>query len=183
MAIAKKKQELKKQEDNLPALNSMYEEDAGKGFEEADKDSFAIPFLKLHQKMSPQLDEGNAAYIEGAKAGRFCNTVTNKIYESVTVLPCHYSRSFLEWVPRNDGGGLVNVFDAAEGVKLMMTTTKDENNRDLLPEGNELQDTRSHYVLDRKSTRLNSSHRCNSYAVFCLKKRSQPLFGLNGRAV
>src|SRR5215210_2953074 len=25
--------------------------------------------------------------------------------------------------------------------------------------------------LDRKSTRLNSSHRCNSYAVFCLKKK------------
>src|SRR5437764_5829184 len=26
-------------------------------------------------------------------------------------------------------------------------------------------------VLDRKSTRLNSSHRCISYAVFCLKKK------------
>src|SRR5437762_11483244 len=25
--------------------------------------------------------------------------------------------------------------------------------------------------LDRKSTRLNSSHRCSSYAVFCLKKK------------
>src|SRR5437763_4978228 len=25
-------------------------------------------------------------------------------------------------------------------------------------------------LLDRKSTRLNSSHRCTSYAVFCLKK-------------
>src|SRR5437764_11141699 len=25
--------------------------------------------------------------------------------------------------------------------------------------------------LDRKSTRLNSSHRCISYAVFCLKKK------------
>src|SRR5437879_9082074 len=25
--------------------------------------------------------------------------------------------------------------------------------------------------VDRKSTRLNSSHRCISYAVFCLKKR------------
>src|SRR5437762_10676406 len=24
-------------------------------------------------------------------------------------------------------------------------------------------------IRDRKSTRLNSSHRCNSYAVFCLK--------------
>src|SRR5437763_13179239 len=26
-------------------------------------------------------------------------------------------------------------------------------------------------MIDRKSTRLNSSHRCISYAVFCLKKK------------
>src|SRR5437879_10083077 len=26
-------------------------------------------------------------------------------------------------------------------------------------------------IADRKSTRLNSSHRCISYAVFCLKKK------------
>src|SRR5436189_4827310 len=28
-------------------------------------------------------------------------------------------------------------------------------------------------AADRKSTRLNSSHRCISYAVFCLKKKTQ----------
>src|SRR5438094_6741274 len=28
---------------------------------------------------------------------------------------------------------------------------------------------------DRKSTRLNSSHRTNSYAVFCLKKKNKKL--------
>src|SRR5437764_5718554 len=28
-------------------------------------------------------------------------------------------------------------------------------------------------VADRKSTRLNSSHRCISYAVFCLKKKKK----------
>src|SRR5438094_6434800 len=28
-------------------------------------------------------------------------------------------------------------------------------------------------TLDRKSTRLNSSHRTNSYAVFCLKKKKK----------
>src|SRR5437762_6950669 len=27
--------------------------------------------------------------------------------------------------------------------------------------------------IDRKSTRLNSSHRCISYAVFCLKKKKE----------
>src|SRR5437879_7131920 len=30
---------------------------------------------------------------------------------------------------------------------------------------------RARSALDRKSTRLNSSHRCISYAVFCLKKK------------
>src|SRR5437879_8837116 len=30
---------------------------------------------------------------------------------------------------------------------------------------------RSSTAADRKSTRLNSSHRCISYAVFCLKKK------------
>src|SRR5437763_8003866 len=28
------------------------------------------------------------------------------------------------------------------------------------------------HLVDRKSTRLNSSHRCISYAVFCLKKKN-----------
>src|SRR5436189_3091345 len=28
-------------------------------------------------------------------------------------------------------------------------------------------------ITDRKSTRLNSSHRCISYAVFCLKKKKK----------
>src|SRR5437764_8684096 len=29
--------------------------------------------------------------------------------------------------------------------------------------------------IDRKSTRLNSSHRCISYAVFCLKKKKKKI--------
>src|SRR5437764_8795694 len=36
-----------------------------------------------------------------------------------------------------------------------------------------------HWLLqvtqDRKSTRLNSSHRCISYAVFCLKKKNKTM--------
>ena len=38
-------------------------------------------------------------------------------------------------------------------------------------------------VVDRKSTRLNSSHGYISYAVFCLKKkkqRNQDIMGMNG---
>src|SRR5436189_4007155 len=37
--------------------------------------------------------------------------------------------------------------------------------------------TRAHLEprRDRKSTRLNSSHRCISYAVFCLKKKNKTI--------
>src|SRR5437762_10571304 len=34
-------------------------------------------------------------------------------------------------------------------------------------------------AVDRKSTRLNSSHRCNSYAVFCLKKNNNNMITLS----
>src|SRR5258708_21578223 len=35
--------------------------------------------------------------------------------------------------------------------------------------------------IDRKSTRLNSSHQIISYAVFCLKKKKTPSLEMTGR--
>src|ERR1017187_8507711 len=40
-----------------------------------------------------------------------------------------------------------------------------------------LRSTSLSFGTDRKSTRLNSSHRCISYAVFCLKKQEDAGFG------
>src|SRR5437763_8737432 len=37
--------------------------------------------------------------------------------------------------------------------------------------------------VDRKSTRLNSSHRCISYAVFCLKKKKKTTTGHHSKAI
>src|SRR2546427_1203290 len=38
-------------------------------------------------------------------------------------------------------------------------------------------------LIDRKSTRLNSSHSQISYAVFCLKKKKMPYGNVNGGVV
>src|SRR5437879_9828164 len=40
-------------------------------------------------------------------------------------------------------------------------------------DGGRLRGPRDSRDRDRKSTRLNSSHRCISYAVFCLKKKKK----------
>src|SRR5437762_9254520 len=42
---------------------------------------------------------------------------------------------------------------------------------------------RKRHPRDRKSTRLNSSHRCISYAVFCLKKKKKRKPALVKRAL
>src|SRR5437762_10717319 len=44
-------------------------------------------------------------------------------------------------------------------------------NRQILKQ--ELEAIFARHTVDRKSTRLNSSHRCISYAVFCLKKKKK----------
>src|SRR5437764_11137013 len=46
--------------------------------------------------------------------------------------------------------------------------------RGLLSHANS-RDVPEHLERDRKSTRLNSSHRCISYAVFCLKKKRRTM--------
>lgn len=76
------------------------DEDFGSGFEGADKDSFAIPFLQVLQKMSPMVDEDDPKHVEGAKAGMLYNTVTQKLYDGkagITIIPCAYRRSFIQW--------------------------------------------------------------------------------------
>lgn len=81
--------------------------DAGAGLEHADKDSFAIPFLRVVQKMSPIVDEGNSAYNKDAKPGMFLNTVNGKLYdgkEGVIFLPVSYQRRFLCWGARGAEG-------------------------------------------------------------------------------
>src|SRR2546426_8440540 len=58
------------------------------------------------------------------------------------------------------------------------STGAGEGRNDEVPSGCELVKTALHdFGIDRKSTRLNSSHLVISYAVFCLKKkRDSPTF-------
>lgn len=142
-----------KAKSNLPAV-SMYEDDAGGGFEETSAADYAIPFLVALQKLSPVCDEDNAKHVDGAKPGQLFNTVTEQRFpakhedgEFVNVIPCAYQRQFVEWKLRENGGGFVGVHSVAEGEALLSASQKDDKNRDILPNGNQLADTRQHYIL------------------------------------
>lgn len=103
-------------------------------------DELLIPRLQLAQKMSPELDENDAKYIDGIKAGNFFNSVSREIYTEFDVIPCHSRTSYTEWVPRDQGGGLVAEHEAdSRDVKGAETHVSDDGKRkDLMQSGNEL---------------------------------------------
>jgi hypothetical protein len=143
-----------KKEAGLPAAAlDAFETAAVTGFEGADAQSYAIPFLIILQSNSPQVKRSEGAYVAGAQEGMLFNTVTEEVYDvgeggtPLTVIPVSYKRSFIEWVLREKGGGIVAEYDVAEGQKLLTQCERDDKNRDILPNGNELKDTRYHYVL------------------------------------
>jgi len=121
-----------------------FSQDADQGFEEADSDAYSIPFVRILQSGSPQCKKSDGAYIAGAEEGMLLNVATNSLMDSIRVIPCHYRRTFVEWVPQDQGGGFVAEFTADAGKELALTLDEDYR----LPNGHELTDTRMHYCID-----------------------------------
>ena len=120
---------------------------AGKGLENMGSDDLAIPFLTVLQALSPEVKRSEGAYIEGAIEGMVLNTVTKQVIDTekvkLYVVPCVYKRSFVEWRVREKGGGFVNEYHTAPN----LPTVRDDKSREILPNGNQLNDTRAFYVM------------------------------------
>jgi hypothetical protein len=143
------KKEVAKKENTALVNAGMYETDADAGFEDADADSYAIPYLTILQALSPQCDKSKGEYIKGAESGEIFNSVSEERYEGIEkgidIIPVHYKRAFTEWLPNR--GGFVAEHSTADGLDLLKQCEKNDNNQDVLPNGNTLIDMRSHYVL------------------------------------
>jgi hypothetical protein len=122
------------------SMMGMYEQDSGAGLENIRKEDTKIPFLRILQALSPQLQDGDSAYIEGAKAGMLFNSVTHETYDGkagILVIPVHFEKVYIEWKPRSEGGGFVQQFN-----------TRDEADENA-DEANDIVDTAHHYCLVR----------------------------------
>ena len=68
--------------------SEMFADDAGVGVNDLGSEDLAIPFLKVLQKMSDELDD-----LDDAKAGDIYNTVTKEVVKGkkgVKVINCAY---------------------------------------------------------------------------------------------
>ena len=136
----------KKQAAELALMDEdMFAADAGAGVSDLGSEDLAIPFLKVLQKMSDELDD-----LDDAKAGDIYNTVTKDVVkgkEGVTVVNCAYTLQYIEWEPRGTGTGAPHrIYGAGEEIP---ATERGEDNKDYVVGGNGryLERTAQHYVL------------------------------------
>ena len=137
-----------------------------------DSSEMQIPFVRILQAMSPQLSKKKPEYIEGATQGDVFNTVTSQYWDGdigITVVPCYQTTKYLEFVPREQGGGFQVEIPANDPD---LTKTTREGAREILPNGHELVRSDQHYclvveedgsfqpaVIDMKSSQLKVSRR------------------------
>ena len=125
-----------------------YGDEAGAGFEGTKGTDLSIPFLNVLQSNSPQVEDQKP---EGAAAGMLFNTVTGELVpvgESVNFLPVLKQDAYVEWVPREKGGGFVGVYSAdAPEVKKAQAAQTDKFGKLFTEAGNDLIETHYMYGL------------------------------------
>lgn len=139
---------------------SMFAADAGSGvgMEGAGIESFAIPFLQVLQKGSPQVDEASpATVLPGAKAGMLYENISGQLTDGkngITVVPCAYRRTFLQWAQDDSFKGehmpeeITRRQAAGQIVDVNGTLYVPDKDGKVDPEtADYLQETRNHYVL------------------------------------
>ena len=99
----------------LPAGQLDYGDDAGAGYEGQTSKDLSLPWINVLQDGSPQVKDKESHYV----SGMLYNTVTHegiKGAKGMVIIPVVKRRVFVEWVPRDNGGGFVAVHETESDV-------------------------------------------------------------------
>jgi hypothetical protein len=160
-------QAAKKEDKNLPALQDaggppailgeLFARYEGAGISTAQEDNL-VPLIYIFQSNSPQVNDRSEAYIEGAKQGdiwlRASSDPVASGTDGILFQPCHWTKVWIEWVPRTHGGGFIarhKKLPQEAQLRDVVTDSGDVVQMYTMANGNELKETREHagFVLGR----------------------------------
>lgn len=133
MADKTKTEVATKDQAGLPAEYAGLEDYAGQGLDDLDSSDRSVPFLKVLEKNSPEIET-----VDGAKAGMIIDTATLKLYDTIRFVPACREHAFVEWVPIDNGGGLVASYGMNEDIAKWAKTQRGKIS---LRNGNDLVET------------------------------------------
>lgn len=142
----------KKQATQAAAEYNWAEHEGATGFEETKSKDLGVPFLAILQKGNPEVDKTHPNHgekkIDGAEAGCIINNLSRAIVykpeeEKLAVVPCSHQTVFVEWTPRESGGGIVQVHKTPA---ILNECGRNEKNQPVLKNGNLVVETSYFYV-------------------------------------
>jgi hypothetical protein len=145
-------------EENLPVVSptaglpnglaDLVEGDAGQGISQAQEDNL-VPLIYVLQTNSPQCNKRDDRYVDGAEPGdiwlRGAPSPVVKGADGFLFQPCHFVKDWVEWVPRDSGGGFVGRHDERPAnAREVRDPKKPSKVVYITPDGHEVKETRNH---------------------------------------
>ena len=187
MAKAKsgKGKELAVKEDELAMAEGEAYGDSDGAAEDMSREDMAIPRLTILQSNSPACTKGDPARIEGAEPGHILDIVNGKLYDGedgIIIVPINFRKTHIEWGLREEGGGFVADHGNAAGAELMSTSSKNDQGKDILPNGHQIVRTMEYVVyqlteeeyhpciISMSSTQIKYAQRLNTQLIQAKRK-------------
>lgn len=106
------------------------------------RDELSIPFLRILQKGSPQVNKRDPLYVKGAEPGMFYNTLTKELWSGedsgVVVVMASFMTNYTEWWPRDSKQGNGFVADHGTDATCLRDTVRNDKNQDITNRGTQI---------------------------------------------
>lgn len=116
------------------------------GLEDFSQGDFLVPYVRIIQALSKELQRGHAKFLEGAQNGDFINSATRKTLngeKGFYAIPIHYSKRYQAWKPNNGGPATDYGSDSSVYDRL----TPNDKNKRIDELGNEVTETAQYFIL------------------------------------
>jgi hypothetical protein len=136
---------------DLAAADDDFFADAGAGLSDFQQTDFLIPYVRIIQALSKELQRNHAKFLEGAQQGMFVNSATRKTYsgeKGFLAVPVGFSHRYMAWRPNNAGPAYDMGDDPSVYNSITPLPEGDKNaGKRFDQQGNEVTDSLQYFIL------------------------------------
>jgi hypothetical protein len=136
----------KNESTDLVAADDDFFAEAGAGLDDFQQSDFLIPYVRILQALSKELQRGHAKFLPNAGQGMFVNSATRKLINGETgflAVPVGFSHRYMAWRPNNAGPA----YDMGDDPSKFNAATPDDKGKRYDEQGNELTDALQYFVV------------------------------------
>ena len=131
---------------DLVATDDDFFAEGGGGLSDFQQSDFLIPYVRIVQALSKELQKNHAKYLQGAEQGSFVNSATRKLIsgeKGFLAIPVGSGHRYMAWRPNNAGPA----YDMGSDPSKFNSIEPDDKGKRFDSEGNELSDALQYFII------------------------------------